>query len=921
MSHALVWMSLRSSLAALVCSGLVLAACAGHPRTAARVSVAPLTPSRSIAASVVYDLGDWVVDPHSSPTIVAEDRDRTLIIDGAIRVVVWRSGVVEVARHRTRKRLARWFERPDHRWVFIDEDSVVLTAPTFLADFDDHAELPDELRGASPSSGAMPHPLVRTTSAWWSLDDPAHPRRIRAPIVSTAYAMRYVTDNDVLALVAPGKLVFSRNRGHAWRALDVLPDTPVRLEALSDDRVAIVGRRNVWAFDRTGVVAAIGTAPQEEATDAPIDDEALSRWAAFRRMHLWPVCRRALGFAEHGGVALRVNDRGLSIEHRDGRRIEVESEFLGPCGVRPFGDKFSLVCRNEGGPVGYLVDPRHRTIVAAEPESDEAFRRVWFAADGSAIVVEPYNGGPTQLWLEAGGWRPSAWLEAARLQLLANHRAFVRDERGIREVRLDGRAGDDGRLAIDFDALGVERSRLETVVSITSTETQRTWLFSTGDGQRCVVVLEGNGRTSSITVDRCDEIVSALFLDERFGVVAGPTEYRVTRDGRSWRSFARADIGVDEASDIREYDQPFESEGAIVLSPGHRIARVETSTHAVARSTSLGPDPYDDSYESPMAFACAPRGRARVTPARVSATDLLLLGEDAQVRVREIDRSANVTIDWRLRGRSFSTLGVPNPWDLLQGGSRYASLVDAGPHGAIVLQFRLFTTPQPNATAVAIPELLALSASSGRAEFVRLHLPNPGLRVLLTDWFGDRSGWVFVFRVERSDAVQVHQWIRLDADARVIARGELVHDTAETVRGLASIEGQWGLVVGGASWRFESLDRTNESEFTWSAPFGRCQSGASLRDFAVIRTETVLHFDGPPNLFSRVPGGRVVLALNDFPCVQRITWSSTLRTVGYAGEHDNASLSAEAQRNGALEGELRWSAGDRTIHELPVRCR
>jgi hypothetical protein len=778
--------------------------------------------------SATIELGHWMPEAMSSPRVIDATAERALIIDQSLRATVTADGAVEVARERPQHAIMTWFALIDGRWVFVTDDGLVLSARSFLGPFETRAELPREPSRDRESSGSVYAAAIRLgDDSWWSLEDPARPRRFDEPWMSETYALRILDDRRALALREPGHVLLSD--GDRWSQLEMVDDVPLSLVSRGEGRFSVEGLRHTWAIDargRLGHVVANG-APLEQRRDEEADARWTAPWRRFREAQLARYRGTSsldlqYGVAHRGAIAVAVGDR-LLVLRGDGSTQTIPAHVGFTSEWFAFGR--DLLALSDGSLERVDLDANTSTRFSLElagTNNGSFLLPRWnnhFATDGSAIVSLGVRERTLRVWTPGHAWRELSMPFHCTINDVEEATIYGSNADGLYALSIDSTDALSPRTIARFDRDGGARTYTRALAS-RAQDGLRAWLLADDEAIRCAVLLEDAEGASTIELPRCRALDSVRFVDRRFGVVAGPSEFRVTRDGRTWTTYDRVidflGLRVGGALITRRSYEPFVSEGAIIVAPRHRVTRsAEQSDAIVSRAAPIVTRTDEDrSFEPGYEIACESSGQRDTGPIATDAVVLDALG--ARVEVRDDPAHRRARLRWTLGATRGDWTGAV-PWSTADESAttmRRWTALGVAPHGVVVerCSYNAYhgpTTPTESRcdalwlrAGVEAPTLIALR--NPRAEDVDASV------VLCEPW---ERGWVVeLVRTSYARGHAVHQWQRIDERGAMRAWRDALRPAVGD-RAFSSVSTEWAIAVGEQrDWNVVPTERGDELE-------------------------------------------------------------------------------------------------------------
>jgi hypothetical protein len=817
-------------LATLTSLGCSAATRAQRPAPVTSVAIIDVSTDAGASAATI-ELGHWMPEAMPTPRVIEANAERALIIDHSLRAVVKADGAVEVARERPRFSILSWFALTDGRWVFVTIDGLVLSARSFLGPFETRAELPREPSHEQDDSRSVYAAAVRLDDdSWWSLEDPARPRRFDEPWMSETYALRILDERRTLALREPGHVLLSD--GDRWSQLTMVDDVPLRLDSRGEGRFAIEGLRHQWAIDaqgRLGHVVANG-ATIERRGDEQADARWTAPWTRFREAQLARHRGSSsldLGYAiaHRGAIAVSIGDR-LLVRRGDGSTQMIPAHVGFTCEWFAFGR--DLLALSDGSLERVDLEANTSTRLSLELDAagtnNGSFRLPrWnnhFATDGSAIVSLGARERTLRVWTPSEAWRELTTPFAFIVNDVEGATIYGSNAEGLYAFAIDATDALAPRTIARFDRDGGARTYTRALAS-RAQDGLRAWLLADDDALRCAVLLEDSEGASTIELPRCRALDSVRFVDRRFGVVAGPSEFRVTRDGRTWTTYDRVTdwlgmSGVRMPLERRSYE-PFVSEGAIIVAPRHRVTRSAEESEAVVSRAAPVVTPTQElrDFEPSFEIACESSGQRDTGPIASDAVVLDALG--ARVEVRDDPTHRRARLRWTLGATRGDWTG-PVPWttaDECSSTVRRWSVLGVAAHGVAIERCSYNADHGPTTPRESRCDALWLRAGAQAPAPIALRFPRDedvdASVVLCEPW---ERGWIVeLARTNGAFGHDVHQWQRIDERGAVRAWRDVLRP-ALSHQAFSAVSTEWAIAVGEQrDWSVVPTERGDEHGF------------------------------------------------------------------------------------------------------------
>lgn len=597
-------------------------------------------------------LGDWIPEWRSEPLVVESTPERTLLVQGSVRAIVHGDGRIELGRERPRHVIRSWFRSGQGRWVFVTSDGLVLSASTFAGAFETRAELPSEPDDAPTRSGFAWVAAVRTDgSRWWSLRDPAHPRRADIDSLEAIADVQWLADGREIAVSQAGRVLL-RSAHDAWRPVALAGDLALNLKIDPQFNVEVVGLRHRWrlrgdALVRSDAALADPPAPPQTAW-------RIARWNDFWRRALWSATSAWSSADVRSPVHVYQSapGGGVVFETLDGRR-RAPSLDNGVGNFRPFGPDAVAYQITHLFTVRRLVIQGNDGAVRVDVQVPASllFDTALVASDASVVAV-PIDEGEIRWWSRATGWHSSSFASSIHWRSSGDSALFGDDDTGLVRAALRAEVPTAATVTTRFDSLGLDFVGGATVAAFGDAGAVRSWLVaSKSNPSRCVALVDDGRHVARVTVPDCARFDQVLFADPSFGVVANESEFRVTRDGAHWQSFAREYCAhcssASGANSIRL------AQDGIVVLPLHRVSRaIEAPTDAIVRRSTTIDDEFENEPRSAARFGLECRARERWRSTEIRAPRAL---PERTLVVDEVS-ATEARLTWRAPG------GVVRAW-------------------------------------------------------------------------------------------------------------------------------------------------------------------------------------------------------------------------------------------------------------------
>ncbi|MBL8679497.1 MAG: hypothetical protein JNK05_10045 [Myxococcales bacterium] len=761
----------------ILIAACVVAALAGSsgprspsPAAPREARVDPATEAPTLA------LGDWIPEWRSEPLVVESTPERTLLVQGSVRAIVHDDGRIELGRERPRHVIRSWFRSGQGRWVFVTSDGLVLSAQTFTAAFETRAELPSEPDDAPTRSGFAWIAAVRTDgSRWWSLRDPAHPRRADIDSLEAIADVQWLADGREIAVSQAGRVLL-RSAHDEWRPVALAGDLALNLKIDPQFNVEVVGLRHRWRLRGDALVRSDAALADPQAP--PQTAWRIARWNDFWRRALWSATSAwsSADVRVPVHVYLSLPGRYAEAETIDGRRrafgLELASTNVGPFG--PGGVAYEV--SNPFAARRFVVRGLDGTL-----RDDVTFPEALlidtplFASDASVVAL-PHEDGTVPWWSRATGWRSSSFASSIRWRSTGESALFGDDDTGL--VRAALRADiPTATMTTRFDSLGLDFVGGAKVAAFGAAGPVRSWLVaSKSDPSRCVALVDDGHHVARVTVPDCALLDEVLFADPSFGVVANESEFRVTRDGAHWQSFAREYCA--HCSSASGANSILLAQDGIVVPPSHRVSRAIEASDAgiIRRAAGIDGDEYVPPSSVHPSVDCRSI-RASTTASFASPGARLMVVDDAS--------GPEASVRWRANGGPIRRWAGVAPWERSRAG-------DSVTWTPRVLDDRgaVFERCVHREDALA---QCAVYMASPAGVLVDVAFQSRPTAIALNDVVVERSDGGVVFFLGTRDERGYAQWQQRRWDGSIVAWGEMLVDS--WVHGLAKTERGWGVVL------------------------------------------------------------------------------------------------------------------------------
>jgi hypothetical protein len=561
-----------------------LISCAAHgagsvPRVdAQRPDVGAVVVSNERSAPA-FDLADWLPGVEATPWVIERRDDRTLLVDGTLRAVLFGDGGVEVAQQRPQHAIVRVFAGRDGRWTFVSEDGLVTSSQEFLGPLVARADLPARVDAEHRVFRRGTGVVVDQQGACWALDAPSAPIRAGYPEMGPVIDAAYVDEAQALLVGSKGEVWLWRGAGVPLRRLEATGDVPAQIDASGRVR----GAQTAWRLTGERLEAEPVT-DDPSATSEELSADEHGQWSEWRRRAMFPFDQIWWPGSVVGSsvVSIDLDSESFVLRSQSGASIAL-GEFDALSGVQRYGAAIAAV--RQSGAVRLIDAANGRVTDVDAPTGDEEARTL-VAQDGSIIASVSDAARRVSVWNPSRGWSSRALDARVSLRHARSRRLYGDGEEGIVEVTPGEDGGASMRTVVRFASLGRPREDFATLVATSQHGAWRAWLFSAARPGACALVLEDGSQATSIDAPSCESETNVLFADSRFGIVETIDAVHVTRDGRTFSvrtrsldDFARAFV----AMLMRRVFVPVIVDGAILVWASDRIEREPARSSPVIR--------------------------------------------------------------------------------------------------------------------------------------------------------------------------------------------------------------------------------------------------------------------------------------------------------------------------------------------------